>query len=105
TSERVELERMCRTVRDVRLLSTEEIARQVRADGIDILVNVSWEFRHRNLAVFSHRAAPIQIEIPHYPATTGHPQTDFILSDQWICPAGREDMYSERVCRLQNSYM
>jgi predicted O-linked N-acetylglucosamine transferase (SPINDLY family) len=105
TGEWTELARMGHTVRDVRLLPPNEIAQRVRSDDIDILVNVSWEFRHRNVSVFSDRAAPVQIELPHYPATTGHPETDFILSDKWICPPGMEDMYSERACRLENSYM
>jgi protein O-GlcNAc transferase len=100
-----DLERLNHTVRDLRLLSPEEIARQAGEDAIDILVNVSWEFRNRNVAVFGHRAAPVQIELPHYPATTGHPETDFILSDRWICPPGSENMYSEQVSRLDNSYM
>jgi predicted O-linked N-acetylglucosamine transferase (SPINDLY family) len=99
------LSSMEQTARDMRTSSIEEIAEQVRQDGIDVLVNVSWEFRNRNIAVFGHRAAPIQIELPHYPATTGHPETDFILSDKWICPPGHEDMYTERVCRLDQSYM
>lgn len=100
-----QLARLEYPARDVRSMSTEEIAREVRANGIDILVNVSWEFRNRNLAVFGHRAAPIQIELPHYPATTGHPETDFIFLDRWVCPPGEERMYTERVCRLDVSYM
>jgi protein O-GlcNAc transferase len=90
---------------DVRSMSVEEIAREVRANDIDILVNVSWEFRNRNIGVFGHRAAPIQIELPHYPAASGHPETDFILVDRWVCPPGHERMYSETVCRLDESYM
>lgn len=100
-----ELARREYPARDMRSMSTEEIAREVRAERIDILVNVSWEFRNRNIAIFGHRAAPIQIELPHYPATTGHPETDFILVDRWVCPSGEEWMYTEKVCRLDESYM
>jgi predicted O-linked N-acetylglucosamine transferase (SPINDLY family) len=92
-------------VRDVRELSEREIAGLVREDGIEILVNVSWEARMEHLRVFADRAAPVQIELPHYPATTGLTETDYILTDQWICPDGCEGMYTERVRRLPHSYM
>lgn len=105
SDDRTEIERLVHPLRDMRRQSTAVIAEQVRADSIDILVNVSWEYRNRNIAVFGHRAAPVQIEIPHYPASTGHPEADYVITDKWICPPGEERMYSERVCRLENSYM
>ncbi len=100
-----DLKRFTENVRDVRGWTTHQIAGQIQADGMDILVNVSYEFRQRHTAIFGHRAAPIQIELPNYPATTGHPETDFIFSDGWICPDGYEHMYSEKVRRLDHSYM
>ena len=100
-----ELQDLGHHLRDARRLPLEELARMIYADRIDILVNLSWEFRHRHVAVFGHRAAPVQIELAHYPGTTGHPDTDYILTDEWICPAGREEMYTEGVRRLKHSYM
>ena len=98
------LRRLVPNTVDVRGKQPDEIARQIRSDRIDILVNVSWE-RSLQLRVFTYRPALIQVEAPHYPATTGLFEADYILSDPWICPLGAEPMYTERVYRLFTSYM
>ncbi len=90
---------------DLRAKTSDEIASTIAEDHIDILVNISWTQRWAHLLVFSRRPAPIQIEIPLYPGTTGIAATDFIFSDKWICPPGCESMYSEAVYRLDASYM
>ncbi len=91
--------------RDARGRTPREIARLVRKDRIDILVNLSWEFRHRHLAVFACRPAPACVELPFYPATTGSSDTGFIFTDEWICPPGQESMYVEQVRRPRHGYL
>ncbi len=91
--------------RDARGRSPRKIAQMVRKDRIDILVNLSWEFRHRHLAVFGYRPAPACVELPFYPATTGSADTGFIFTDEWICPPGKESMYVEQLRRPAHGYL
>jgi predicted O-linked N-acetylglucosamine transferase (SPINDLY family) len=100
-----QLSGLVENIRDLRNKSVEEIARKISDDHIDILVNLSWAQRYVHLMVFSQRPAPIQIEVPVYPGTTGLPETDCVFTDEWICPWGSESMYSERAYRLKASYM
>jgi protein O-GlcNAc transferase len=86
-------------------LSDDELYATIIADKIDILVDCSGHFPFNRLNVFARKAAPIQVSFPHCPATTGLPQIDFVLSDQWTSPVGSESEYSEQVWRLSSGYL
>jgi tetratricopeptide (TPR) repeat protein len=91
--------------RDVHGRSTGEIRELLAADGIQILVDLSGHFRSGRLDVFATRAAPVQVAIPNYPATTGLSAIDYIITDWWTCPAGQESQYAEKPARLTTWYM
>ena len=74
-------------------------------DEIDVLVDISGQYESQGLAPFFRRAAPVQVAYPNYPSTTGVAQIDYILCDQWVCPDGYEDQYTERVLRLSPGYL
>jgi predicted O-linked N-acetylglucosamine transferase (SPINDLY family) len=67
--------------RDCRGISDELIRRQIREDGIDILVDLSGFFPDHRLAIFAGRAAPVQATYPNCPITTGVSQIDYIFTD------------------------
>jgi protein O-GlcNAc transferase len=92
-------------LRKVHGCSPDELASRIRADRIDILVDLSGHYESQGLLVFAHRVAPIQVTYPNYPSTTGIAQIDYILSDRWVCPEGHEDQYTERVHRLETGYL
>lgn len=82
------------------------VADQVRADGIDILVDLSGHTQGNRLGVFALRAAPVQVTWLGYPNTTGLKQIDFRLTDEWADPTGQTDhLYSERLVRLSRSFI
>ena len=85
--------------------SDEEVARQIEADRIDILVDLSGSFQYNRLGVFELRPAPVQVTFPNYPGTTGVDQIDYILTDRWTTPAGSESEYAERPFRLPSGYL
>ena len=91
--------------RDVHGWSTAEIRELLAADGIQVLVDLSGHFQDGRLDVFATRAAPVQVTVPNYPATTGLSAIDYILTDWWTCPAGHESQYAEKPARLSTWYM
>ena len=77
--------------RRVDAMTDREIAEQVRADGIDVLIELNGMTRFGRLPVLSYRAAPIQIEWLGYPFTTGLPNVDYLLADPHLRPT--DDAY------------
>ena len=75
-------------------------AAQIRADGIDILVDLDGHFPHNRLGVFARRAAPVQVSGFGYVAGPGIDGVDFLLTDQLIAPDSEARLFPERIVRL-----
>ena len=73
--------------RDIRGWKDEQVAAQIVADQIDILVDLSGHTSHHRLLVFAHRPAPLQFTYLGYPSTTGVPTMDCRISDATVDPA------------------
>jgi predicted O-linked N-acetylglucosamine transferase (SPINDLY family) len=86
-------------------MTPEQLYAEIRADEIDVLVDVSGQYESQGLAPFLRGAAPVQVAYPNYPSTTGVAQIGYILSDPWVCPDGHEDQYTEHALRLSSGYL
>jgi predicted O-linked N-acetylglucosamine transferase (SPINDLY family) len=91
--------------REVAHLDDRALADRLRADELDVLVDLSGHFPYNRLPVFRERLAPVQATYPNYPATTGCPGIDFFFTDRWTSPEGTEAEYSERLYRLPSGYL
>jgi predicted O-linked N-acetylglucosamine transferase (SPINDLY family) len=85
--------------------SDELAARRICDDRIDILVDLSGHTNFNRLPLFAWRPAPVQATWLGYFATTGLASIDYILGDAHVLPPGCGDQYTERVCRLPDSYL
>ena len=81
-------------------LTDDDLGARLRADGLDVLVHMAGHFSYSGLRLLCERIAPVQISYPHFPATTGCPGIDYVLTDVWTSPAGTDGEYSERLYRL-----
>ena len=81
-------------------LSDAEAAEVIRADGIDILVDLSGHTDKSRLPLFGLKPAPVQASWIGYFGTTGMKSIDYILLDPVSAPPGAEGFYSESVVRL-----
>ncbi len=87
--------------RDLAGCSPEIVARLVRDDSIDILVDLSGHTADNRLGVFAVRSAPVQVSWIGYPNTTGLSEMDYYITDNVCDPPGMtEHLYSERLWRL-----
>jgi predicted O-linked N-acetylglucosamine transferase (SPINDLY family) len=86
---------------DVLGLGDEAMAERIRADGIDILIDLSGHTAHNRLPVFARKPAPIQATWIGYPATTGLAAMDYYLTDRVILPPGQFDhQFTEKLVHM-----
>ncbi len=86
-------------------LRDQQLSENIRADGIDILIDLSGHTNHNRLAVFSRKPAPLQVTWLGYGGTTGVDGMDFILCDRVILPPSEDAHYTEKPWRLPEVWM
>ena len=80
------------------------VSGQIRADQIDVLIDLAGHTGGNRMLVLARKPAPIQITYLGYPATTGLDTVDYRLTDARTEPVGQsEKFYTEKLYRLPNS--
>jgi predicted O-linked N-acetylglucosamine transferase (SPINDLY family) len=82
----------------------EALARLVREDTIDILVDLCGHTAYQRLPAFALKPAPLQMTWLGFPTTVGLPAIDFRISSPEVDPPGHEHYNTEGVLRLPGSY-
>ena len=85
--------------------SDEEVAGQIKADGIDILFDLAGHSGTNRIRLFAAHPAARQVSWLGYPSTTGLPAMDYRLTDALADPAGNEAYYTERLIRLAGGFL
>jgi len=81
-----------------------DIARRIRGDEIDVLVDFQGYTRGARPFILASRPAPVQMSWLAYVGTCGAPWMDYIVADRVCLPPAHESGYSERVLRLPRSF-
>ncbi len=84
---------------DAKLIDT------IRADGIDVLLELAGHTAMGPLAALRHRAAPVQATYLGYPNTTGLPTMDWRIVDAITDPPGAEAWHTEKLARLDHCFL
>ncbi len=90
--------------RDVSTLRDEQLADLVRADEIDVLVDLAAHSGRNRLLTFARKPAPIQITYLAYCSTTGVDAIDYRVTDRFLDPPGEPGHYAETSIRLPQCY-
>ena len=91
---------------DLQECSVTETARRIRADGIDILVDLHGWTAYGRLEALALRAAPVQVTWLGYAGTTGHAKlADYLLGDPVVTPLAQARCYSETLAHLPHCYL
>jgi predicted O-linked N-acetylglucosamine transferase (SPINDLY family) len=81
-------------------VSDEALARQIREDGIDILVDLSGFSSGHRLKVFAMKPAPVQVTGWGHALGTGLDAMDYFFGDALTVPAEARRYFSEDVVEL-----
>jgi protein O-GlcNAc transferase len=86
-------------------ISHSALDEMIRADGIDILVDLAGHTGHNRLLTFARKPAPVQVTWAGYVGTTGLSAIDYIISDWRETPEGADQWYVEKIERLPDGYV
>lgn len=89
---------------DVRTRLDSDVARMSRELEIDIAVDLSGFTERARTGIFSHRAAPVQVNWLGYPGTMGAQFIDYIVADATLIPPETRRHYAESVAFLPHTF-
>ena len=81
-----------------------EIARWLRAQEIDIAVDLKGYTAFGRSGILAYRPAPVQVNYLGYPGTLGGSFADYIVADEFLIPDAERCHYEEEVAYLPGSY-
>ncbi len=82
----------------------QRVAAAIRADGIDILVDLKGHTEGAPPDVLGLRPAPIQVHYLGYPGTLGGTLADYLIADHIVAPPEDQADYAEALVQLPRSY-
>lgn len=91
----------CEHWRSIAGKDDDSVTAILRADNIDIAVDLAGHTAGNRLGVFARRVAPVQVSYLGYCTTTGVPTMDYAISDRGFDPADTDvAQYTETLWRL-----
>ncbi len=90
--------------KDTSALNDADLARQIRADAIDILVDLTGHTGGNRMLLFARKPAPVQVTQFGYPDTTGLQTVDYRVTDDWAdIPGTTQQYFTEQLIRLPDA--
>ena len=86
--------------RNISLMTDEEAAATIRADKVDILVELTGHAGDHRLVMFARKPAPVQVLGVGHCCSSGLDAMDYILSDATETPEDEEQWFSETTVRM-----
>jgi predicted O-linked N-acetylglucosamine transferase (SPINDLY family) len=88
---------------DVSEAPVPAIAGQIRADRIEVLIDLNGYTQNSREQIFSLRPAPVQVSYLGYPGTLGADWYDYVIVDQFNGPDALQPFFTERLLQLPHS--
>jgi protein O-GlcNAc transferase len=86
----------------VSMLGDAELAEKIRADRIDVLVDLALHAARNRLLAFARKPAPVQVTYLAYAGTSGLSAMDYRITDRYLDPPGNDGYYTERSARVES---
>jgi predicted O-linked N-acetylglucosamine transferase (SPINDLY family) len=82
----------------------DDVARHMRNDQVDVLVDLSGHTSMSRLGIYARRTAPLQVSYLGYANTTGLTTIDAVITDAIADPPGSERWYTEQLARIDPGF-
>jgi len=89
---------------DLEHLSHASAAARIRADRVDILVDLKGYTTDARPEIMAMRPAPIQVSYLGYPGTMGTRAIDYLLVDRFAVPPDQQEHFTETLVHLPHCY-
>jgi predicted O-linked N-acetylglucosamine transferase (SPINDLY family) len=86
-------------------LPTSAMAERIRADGIDVLFDLTGHTGQARPDLFASRPAPVQVNYIGYAGTLGAAYYDFVVTDPFTTPPDSWSNFVERICHVGECYL
>ncbi len=84
----------------IRSLTDDQAVERIRADGIDVLIDVSGHTNSNRLMIFAQKPAPVSLHWLEYGYTTGLSAVDYFMTDSPSVTDDCDHLFSEKIWRL-----
>lgn len=91
--------------RNVFDMTMPHMAQTIKADRIDILIDLAGHAGSLHAPVLGYKPAPVQVTYLGYPDTTGIEAVDYRITDWTADPAGAEATHTEQLVRLPDGFL
>ena len=85
-------------------LCAEEVVAQIRADEIDILIDLDSLTFDLTCLVMAEKPAPVQVTWLGWDSS-GIPAIDYFIADPYVLPDDAQEYYTEKIWRLPQTYL
>ena len=84
--------------------SLQGMVERIRADEIDILIDLSGNTASSKIQVMGHRPAPVQVHWLGFVGSMGSKYYDYTIVDGFVAPEGEDKHYDEKLVRMPHCF-
>jgi predicted O-linked N-acetylglucosamine transferase (SPINDLY family)/SAM-dependent methyltransferase len=88
----------------IHTMSDEQAAKCIREHEIDVLVDLHGLTSGTRPTILAYRPAPVQVTYLGFPGTTGLPNVDYVLADEFVLPPELAPHFSEKPLYLPKCF-
>jgi protein O-GlcNAc transferase len=89
---------------DLRKMTDDEAAKSIKADRIDILIELKGFTKGARTGISARRPAPLQVSFIGFPGTMGAGFIDYVIADPFVLPMDQQPFYSEKLVHVPHCY-